>query len=125
MAKVIIVDDAPASREPLAKFLERVGHDVRCAPNGREALADIIRYSPDVVILDLIMPDMDGSSLLEVLRMYLRLQTLPVVVLTGVPESPMVERVRNLRVSSILVKGKATLEDIAAAVKEAAHRVPT
>jgi DNA-binding response OmpR family regulator len=56
MSKVLIVDDVPDSSEPLAKFLKRGGHDVRCAPNGREALADIIRYTPEVVILDLMMP---------------------------------------------------------------------
>jgi FixJ family two-component response regulator len=57
--------------------------------------------------------------------MYLRLQTLPVVVLTGIPDSPMVERARNAGVNSILVKGKATFEDIQRAVNEAIHRLPT
>src|SRR3954447_5898049 len=113
MSKVMIVDDVPDSSEPLARFLGRAGHEVRCAPNGREALADIIRYAPDVVVLDLMMPEMDGASLLETLRRYPRSQTLPVVVLTGVPDSPLVERVRSAGVGSILTKGKATLADIA------------
>jgi CheY-like chemotaxis protein len=125
MPYVMIVDDVIDSCEALAKFLERAGYRVRCVPNGREALADIIRDTPDVVILDLMMPVMDGPTLLEILRLYLRLQTLPVVVLTGIPDSPLVERVRNAGVSSILVKGKATFQDIERAVREAAHRLPS
>jgi CheY-like chemotaxis protein len=71
------------------------------------------------------MPEMDGASLLEILRSYLRLQSLPVVIVTGLPDSPMVERARHLKVNSILVKGKATLEDIARAVHDEVHRLPT
>ena len=125
MSYVMIVDDVIDSCEALAKFLERAGYRVRCVPNGREALADIIRDTPDVIILDLMMPVMDGPTLLEILRLYLRLQTLPVVVLTGIPDSPLVERVRNAGVSSILVKGKATFGEIERAVREASHRLPS
>lgn len=70
------------------------------------------------------MPEMDGPTFLEVIRSYLRLQTLPVVVLTGLPDSPMVERVRHLKINDVLVKGKATHEDIRAAVEAAAVRAP-
>lgn len=124
MPNIMIVDDALDSCEPLAKFLEKSGHAVRCVPNGREALGQVIAQLPDVVILDLLMPEMDGPSFLEVIRSYLRLRSLPVVVLTAMFESPMVDRVRNLQVNSILVKGKATFEDILRAVEEAAVRVP-
>src|SRR5881398_1266347 len=110
MPYVMIVDDASDSCEALAKFLERAGHRVSCVPNGKQALGDIIQDTPDVVILDLLMPEMDGPTLLEILRLYLRLQNLPVVILTGIPDSPLVERVRHAGVTSILVKGKATFE---------------
>src|SRR5436190_18079460 len=116
MSKVMIVDDVADACEPLAKFLSRSGHEVRCAANGREGLADIIRYTPEVVILDLMMPEIDGPSLLEALRLHLRSETLPVVVWTGVPDGPMVDRIRRAGVNSILVKGKATFQEIEAAV---------
>jgi CheY-like chemotaxis protein len=124
MASIMIVDDAIDSCEPLGKYLEKSGHEVRCVANGREALAQVILQLPDVVILDLFMPEMDGPSFLEVVRSYLRLQSLPVVVLTALSESPMVERTRNLHVNAILVKGKATFEDIRRAAEEAVHRIP-
>jgi CheY-like chemotaxis protein len=124
MASVMIVDDALDSCEPLAKFLEKEGHEVRCVANGRDALAQVITSIPDVVVLDLYMPEMDGPSFLEVVRSYLRLQSLPVVVLTALPESPMVDRARYLKVNSVLIKGKATFPEIKQAVEEAVHRVP-
>ena len=124
MASILIIDDDVTGRKALAGFLGHAGHVVRSASNGREALAQVISDTPDVVVLDLFMPDMDGPSFLDVVRSYLRIQSLPVVVLTGMTESPMVDRVRYLKVNSVLAKGKATPEDIRRAVEEAAVRVP-
>ena|SRR5688572_16654243 len=125
MAYVMIVDDHADSCEPLALFLEKAGHTVRCIANGRQAVAEVIQRPPDVVVLDLLMPEMDGPSFLEVTRSYLRLQTLPVVVLTALGDSPLIERVRHLKVSAILLKGKATHQDIHAAVERAMRELPT
>ncbi|HUB25008.1 MAG TPA: response regulator [Tepidisphaeraceae bacterium] len=124
MARLLVVDDDASSLEATCKYLETVGHTVECVPNGREALERILHKVPDLVILDLFMPQLDGCSLLEIMRSYLRLQSLPVVVLTGITEGPMIDRARNLKVSAILVKGKATLEEIAEAVKTEMHRIP-
>lgn len=112
MAKLLIVDDDTDGREVLCAYLERAGHKVHCVSNGRDALSAVIDTPPDLVILDLFMPGMDGGQFLEIIRSYLRLQSLPVLVLTGLPDSPIVERARQLKVNTILVKGKATFEDI-------------
>jgi CheY-like chemotaxis protein len=122
--KVLIVDDDPDSGASLRKFLQASGHDVSTVPNGREALMSVLTSAPDVILLDLLMPEMDGPSFLEVIRSYLRLQTLPVVVLTGLVDSPMIERVQHLKVNAVLLKGKASPEDIQRAVEEAAVRAP-
>jgi CheY-like chemotaxis protein len=120
---VMIVDDARDSVEPLAAYLERMGYLVKVVPNGREALAEIIRHPPHVLLLDLLMPDMDGAALLEVIRSYLRLSMLPVVVLTGVPDSPLAQRVRDMDAHSVLTKGKATFRDVEVALRLAWHHV--
>ena len=112
MAKILNVDDDEDARESLTTFLRAAGHTVTCVPNGREALAALLADLPDVVLLDLLMPEIDGPSFLEVVRSYLRIQSLPVVVLTGLSDSPMIDRARALHVNSILVKGKATPDDI-------------
>jgi CheY-like chemotaxis protein len=124
MAKILIVDDDEDSRESLAVFLRNVGHKVTCVPNGREALSLVLTQLPDVILLDLFMPEMDGTSFLEVIRSYLRIQSLPVVILTGLADSPMIDRARGLKVNSILVKGKATPGEILKATEEALVRYP-
>ena len=125
MARILIVDDDVDGAEPLCRVLTAAGHQAVCLPNGRTALAAILDHPPDLVVLDLFMPEMDGGSLLEVLRAYLRLQSMPVIVWTGLPDSPMVERARHLKVNCILVKGKATLEELRQAVEQELHRLPT
>src|SRR4051794_10667822 len=122
MAKILIVDDDEDARESLAVLFRDSDHAVTCAPNGREALAAVLADTPEVILLDLMMPDMDGPSFLEVVRSYLRIQSLPVVILTALGDSPMVDRARALKVNSILVKGRAMPADIRKAVEEALVR---
>jgi CheY-like chemotaxis protein len=125
MAHVLIVEDAYDGTEALATFLRKSGHEVTLAGNGREALVAVIQSEPDVVLLDLLMPELDGPTFLEIIRSYLRMYSLPIVVLTGLPDSPMIGRIRRLKVNSILVKGRASLDDIRKAVEEAVGRMAT
>jgi CheY-like chemotaxis protein len=124
MAKLLVVDDEKDSRESLRRYLENEGHSVQCYGDGKQALHAILEEAPDLIILDLLMPELDGIGFLEVIRAYLRLQALPVIVLTGLPESPLVDRIRSLKVNTILVKGKVSPEEIAEAVTQELHRVP-
>lgn len=124
MAHILIVDDDTDSSEPLSLYLESAGHKVTRTPNGREALSVVLSNTPNVILLDLVMPEMDGPSFLEVVRSYLRIQSLPVVVLTGLGDSPMIDRVQSLKVNSVLVKSKAGPDDILKAVEEALIRHP-
>ena len=124
MAKILIVDDSDDARESLAIYFRAAGHEVTCTPNGREALSVVLADTPDVILLDLVMPEMDGPSFLEVLRSYLRIHALPVVILTGLGDSPMIDRVQSLKVNSVLIKAKATPEDTLKAIEEALVRHP-
>jgi len=124
MAKILIVDDNTDHCEGIEKILKAAGHAVTCVPNGRDALSSVLSDLPDVVLLDLIMPEMDGPSFLEVVRSYLRLQSLPVVILTALTDSPMLARAQALKVNSVLVKGKASSEDVKRALEEAIVRAP-
>ncbi len=119
MADILLVDDTPAAIEPVAKYLMTAGHVVTCVSSGREALYHVMSHLPDVIILDLLMPEMDGPSFLEIVRSYLRLKKLPVVVLTGLSDDPMIDRVRALQAKCILAKGTASLDEIRQAVERA------
>jgi len=80
-ARILIADDEPSSRQALAELLERWGYDVLQARDGKEALKRAMEHSPDLVITDLVMPNMDGLWLLRSIRE--ELGDVPVVLLTG------------------------------------------
>jgi CheY-like chemotaxis protein len=118
MAKILLIEDCDDLRAITAKVLKLGGHEVKLAANGREGLASILAETPDVILTDITMPDLDGASLLEVVRSYLRISG-PVVVLTALDDGPLVDRIRAQKVNAILVKGKASSDDILAAIKDA------
>ncbi len=79
--RVLIVDDEADSREALAELTQHWGYDVQTASDGTEALRRAIEWHPDVILTDLVMPNMDGLWLLRALRA--ELPECPVVLLTG------------------------------------------
>jgi DNA-binding NtrC family response regulator len=79
--RVLIVDDEIDSRDALAELTGRWGYDVQSASDGTEALRRAIEWHPDVILTDLVMPNMDGLWLLRALRA--ELPECPVVLLTG------------------------------------------
>jgi CheY-like chemotaxis protein len=125
LANILIVDDAVYSSLPLARFLGQLGHGVKCLTNGKDAVATLITDTPDLVIVDGLPPEMGGPSFLEVMRSYVRLKSLPVIVLTGVADSPVLGRAWDARVNTVLRKDEATFEDIGRAVREALHGPPS
>jgi DNA-binding NtrC family response regulator len=68
MARILVVDDDLAIREMLHAMLERAGHSVRIATNGREAIAEYQENPVDLIISDIVMPDGDGIEMLMELR---------------------------------------------------------
>lgn len=91
MASLLVVDDDPHVCEVLRRLLARCGHAVLCAGGGAEAFALLEQHSPDLMILDWMMPGMDGAAVLRRLRADAATARLPVMVYTASDE-PAVER---------------------------------
>jgi two-component system cell cycle response regulator DivK len=83
MARILIVDDHPASLELVRAVLENDGYDVREARDGIEAVAMAVDWLPNLVLMDLQMPGMDGFATLRTLRNEPRLGEVPIVALTA------------------------------------------
>jgi CheY-like chemotaxis protein len=112
MGSVLVVDDDNDSREALARYLMKAGHVVRTARGGREALVAVATTVPDVIVLDVRMPEMNGLEFLQVIRSYLRWSTLPVVLLTAYQDDLPLERAHELGVKMIFVKATYRMDDL-------------
>jgi CheY-like chemotaxis protein len=124
MSAVLVVEDDADSREWLVKALGRSGHDVFAVSNGRDALAEVGLSRPDVIILDILMPGMDGIDFLEVLRSYLGWQQLPVIVITALSEGPQLERARRRGVQRVFLKSDFLLSELLESVQQLAAQQP-
>ena len=82
--RILIVDDEPMVRETIAQVLRDEGYTVEVADDGRDALIKLDAHRPDAVLLDLMMPGMNGRQFLTALREERGDETLPVVVMTAV-----------------------------------------
>jgi PAS domain S-box-containing protein len=97
--RILVVDDEEDACRVLAAHLEEEPCELRLASNGREALEIMENYTPDLVLLDLVMPVMDGMTFLNRIRALPRFQFLPVVIVTAreltVAESEQLHRIAH------------------------------
>ncbi len=81
-SRILVVDDEPAVRELFKDLLEHKGYEVITAASGAEALTAVREQRPQLVLLDILMPDMDGVETLEQIRQIDRV--VPIIMLTAV-----------------------------------------
>ena len=82
-ASILIVDDIDYNREMLALYLEGWDFEILFAENGKEAIEKADRCLPDMITLDMKMPEMDGYQVIEILRKNERLKTIPIIAITA------------------------------------------
>lgn len=116
--KLLIVEDEPILREMYQDKFKLEGFEVITADNGKVGLEKVIEQKPDVVLLDLMMPVMDGESLLRRLREMPEYKSIPVLVLTNAGE---VENIRHTQLYydaiEFMIKSNVSLEEIVWKVK--------
>ena len=115
-ARVLVVDDEAPNRGLVRKVLEPLGYAVVEAADGEEAVAEVSARPPDLVLLDLVMPKMDGYAVLRVIKSDPRTRLIPVVMLTS--HDQLVEKIRAVQigVDDYLVK-PFNLSELSARVK--------
>jgi len=116
--RILVVEDDEATREMLQRTLLRAGWSVAAAENGRAALDRLAQQTPDVVILDLMMPEMDGFQFLEELRAQPAWRKLPVLVVTAKELTPSERGRLQGDVVRVVRKGDFTPERLANEVRK-------
>jgi two-component system cell cycle response regulator len=103
-ARLLVVDDDPINRRLLASYLKREGHEVATANDGAQGW-ELVRAEPfDVVLLDVLMPELDGYEVLERIRADADLQKLPVIMISSVEETDSIVRCIELGADDYLPK---------------------
>lgn len=116
MSTILIVDDQPQLRQMFRTALSRRGHSIVTAGNGAEALRAMESKWPDLVLLDLAMPEMDGVSFLRIMRDTPEWSKIPVIVLTAFSDQNRIAEVSELAIADHLTKAEFSLRELAAAI---------
>lgn len=118
MKKVLVVDDAAIFREPIAAAVRAAGYEVDAESHGGDALQVIMDLRPDLVLLDLAMPGMDGLTCLECIRKNPDISGIPVIMLTATTDPATIKKAEGLGVNKYMLKSSFSLDELLSQVQE-------
>ncbi|OGM20418.1 hypothetical protein A2714_01740 [Candidatus Woesebacteria bacterium RIFCSPHIGHO2_01_FULL_38_9] len=116
--KILIVEDEPLLLDAIKRKLEKEGYGVTVATDGNEGLVQAFQGHPDLILLDIILPVVDGITVLDRLRKDDWGSKVPVIILTNLSDAEMVNEGREKGVSDYLVKTDWNLNEVVDKVKE-------
>ena len=111
MPHILIVDDEADTCDLLGRFLVRHGYTVECAHNGWEALLEVDRRGFDLILLDIMMPGLDGPKFLNILRGHASGSSIPVLVVTALDRGEAEQRLRDGSAQGVVEKKGHTFYD--------------
>lgn len=116
-AKVLVVEDEEILLTALKEELVTGGYEVEGASDGEEGLDKVKSFQPNLVLLDLVMPKMDGMEMLQRLKSDNQTRDIPVVILTNLSDYERISEALSLGAMDYLVKANYKLEDLLEKVK--------
>src|SRR3954469_6006373 len=117
MATILIVEDDNDTRDILARYVELAGYEYVTANNGWEALLAVDKHHIDLILLDVMMPGMDGVTFLNILRNAQTKRTTPVIIVTAMSKQELGSRFRDLPVQAILPKTQELFDELMVTVR--------
>lgn len=118
MKKILIVDDEPLVLKALTDKLNSENFTTDYALDGQEALLKISREKPDLILLDIIMPKLDGISVLKKLKQSQETKNIPVIILSNLYDDEKMQELLKTNNTDYLIKVEHSLNDIVKRVKE-------
>jgi len=122
-AKMLIIEDDKFLSLVLKGRLEREGFEVFQAFDGNEALEILKKDIPDLILLDLIMPNMSGFEILEFLRSDPQYSSIPVVVVSNLGQESDIEKAKNLGVIEYYVKVRTSIDNLILNIKSLLEKI--
>jgi DNA-binding response OmpR family regulator len=93
VAKILVVDDEFGIGEFLRELLSEEGHEVELAMNGNQGLAKVAQEKPDLILLDFMMPVLDGAGMMKRMSANPDIPTIPVIIMSSLPEATITGRI--------------------------------
>jgi PAS domain S-box-containing protein len=126
-SSLLVVDDDDFYRDSIANVLRQAGHQVDTAPNGEQALDMMRSHPPDLLLLDMVMPGMDGLAVIEAMRVEPTLAPVPIMLVTAADITPEISRSLYERAVLLVRKGESDLADVIQRVHQLLDRlqIPT
>ncbi|OGH58933.1 MAG: hypothetical protein A2725_04265 [Candidatus Magasanikbacteria bacterium RIFCSPHIGHO2_01_FULL_33_34] len=116
--KILIVEDEKTLRNAIKIKLDKIGYKVLEAKNGREGLEIALKEKPDLILLDIVMPIMDGMKMLKRLRKNKGSEHILVIVLTNISDAEKIEESLGSGVCDYLIKSDWKLDELVQKIKE-------
>lgn len=116
--KILVVEDDKFLQKILVTKFVKEGFDVRAASDGEEAMQALLAATPDIVLLDLILPKMSGFDVLTEVKTSPKLKHLPVVILSNLGQEEDIIRAREIGATEFLVKADHSISEVVQRVKE-------
>ena len=119
MTKIAIIEDDPVISQMYRFKFEAAEFEVQLANNGKRGIEMVKNFQPDLILLDLQMPEMNGADALEIIRKNEWGKNIPVIILTNMGEEESPKKLRNLGIHSYIVKANLTPNQVLKRVQEA------
>ena len=117
--RILIVDDDPLISRMYENRMQLDGHSAEVATNGEEALTAVRKNRPDLILLDVMMPKMNGVETLKALKEDTKTKDIPVFILTNLGDKPDdIEKAKSLGALDYLVKSQISLKELSEKVKK-------
>jgi DNA-binding response OmpR family regulator len=118
MTKIAIIEDDAAIHQMYRMKFETEGFDVQLASNGKSGIELVKKFNPDIVLLDLQMPEVDGLEALRAIRSSKQNKQTPVIILTNLGEEESPKELKDLGANGYIVKADYTPRQVVLKVKE-------
>lgn len=102
--KILVIDDEADLLTLVKARLDKAGFETLIASGGREGIEDALRFKPDMILLDIMMPDINGFQVLKELKLKEETKDIPVVAFTALAEEDNIRRAKNLGAVDYVVK---------------------